>query len=182
MKKYYLFSLLTIVAACFFMSCASLPKTVKPGDTLVIGRVEVKAHDYSLFSGTNLNGTFHSDVELEISEQVSGRKVTIKPNKDGCFYIKGLKAGYSYAVTKVSYMALKDGGGGVKMSVNISYPKYFLAIDNKVVNLGCTYYDFDGAKNWVTWETKNHYYVKEFFNDLQEESEWYDKSIVDYRL
>lgn len=182
MKKYCLFSLLTIVAASFFMSCASLPKTLKPGDTLIIGYAEIKAHDFTLYSGTNLNGTFHSDVELEISEQVSGRKVTVKPNREGYFYVKGLKAGYSYAITKVSYMAERDGGGGVKMTVNVAYPKYFVAIDNKVVNLGCTYYDFDGSKNWVTWVTRNHHQVKVFFESLQDESEWYEKDIVEYTL
>lgn len=182
MKKYCLFSLLTIVAASFFISCASLPKKVKPGDTLVIGRVEVKAHDYGIFNGTVLNGTFHSNIELEFTQQDTGIKRNVKPNKDGCFFIKSFKPDTTYGITKVTYEvknAAQDGG--VLNSVVINNPKWFTAADNKIINLGCTYFDFDGSKNWVTINTTNHFYVKQFFQDLEEDSEWYDKDIIDLR-
>ena len=181
MKKSFNFCLTAIFLSILFMSCASLPKKVKPGDTLVIGRVEIKAHDIESYDGLNMNGVFYSDVELELKEQLHGKTRIIKPNKNGCFYITGLKANYTYGFTKASYYVYKSDGGYVKMSVDIPEPKWFVASDNIILNIGCTYYYFDGIKKWVTWETKNHYYVKEFFQELDEESEWFSKRIVDWR-
>ncbi len=180
MKKSYFFVLCSFVVAILFMSCATLPKTVKPGDTLVIGRVEIKAHDYALYNGYEMNGTFHSDVELELTEQSSGKKRNIKPNKDGCFYIKGLKPECTYGFTKATYK-VNHSNGYAYCWVEIPEPRWFTPIDNKVINIGCTYYDFDGSKHLVSWNTTNHFYVRQFFEDIDEESEWFEKDVIDLR-
>lgn len=182
LKNYFLFCLIAAFNAVFFMSCASLPKTVKSGDTLVIGRVEVKAHDYPVFNGTVMNGTFHSNIVLEFTDYDTGVKRNIKPNKDGCFFIKNFKPNATYGITKVTYEVKNAAqNGGVSCFVNIPSPNWFTPVDNKVINLGCTYFDFDGSRNWVTWNKANHFYVKQFFQDLQDETEWYDKEIIDLR-
>lgn len=180
MKKSFFLVLCSLVIPILFMSCATLPKTVKPGDTLVIGRVEIKAHDYKMFGEYDMNGIFHSDVELELVEQATGRIRKITPNKDGCFYISRLKANSTYGFKKATYKVFKSNGYAW-CSVDIPEPRWFVASDNIVVNLGCTYYDFDGKNNWASWKTTNHFYVKQFFHDIDEESEWFEKDIIDLR-
>jgi len=180
MKKSLLFSL-SALFALFFLSCASIPKTVNPGDTLVIGRVEITAHDYKRTNDVEINGTYYSEVELTLKDMISGSEKLIKPDENGCFYISGLKAHGTYGFTKVQFLAMANDGHGVKLWVDISQPRTFIPYDNQVVNIGCTYYDFNGAKNWVTWDVRNFFYVQECFNDLEDESEWFDKPIVEQR-
>lgn len=181
MKKNRISTVFALSLLLVLSSCASIPKKVKPGDTLVIGRAEIFTHDYAKYNDIDLNGIFHSEMELTLKDMVFGKERIIKPNEDGCFYISGLRAHGTYGFTKVVYSVHNNDGSGVKMSVNISNPKTFIPYDNIVVNIGCTYYDFDGITNYVTWQTRNHYYVQQFYEDLDQESEWFDKEIVNQR-
>ena len=101
MKKSILFNLLALSAVVFLTSCATLPKKVKPGDSLVIGRVEINVHDYGTFDGINLNETDISEVELVLKDVISGKEKLIRPNKDGFLYITGLTPHRTYAFTQI---------------------------------------------------------------------------------
>ena len=73
-----------------------------------------------------------------------------------------------------------DGHGGI-FNTDLPQVRSFIAYDNIVVNIGCTSFDYNGAKSWVSWKTSNYYYVKENFESLDEESEWLNKEIVEQR-
>ena len=181
MKKSLLFSVLTLVIAVSFMSCASLPKKVKPGDTLVIGRVEVKTSGYENFMDVEFNGIFHDGIELTIRDQITGKERTVLPNKDGCFYITGLKAHGTYGISKLKLTRHGISGAYSWLEFEIPNPKVIIPYDNMVVNTGCLYIYFDYTAGQVSWETKNHFYVNQFFQELEEDSEWFEKKMYNQR-
>ena len=179
MKKSLLFTMIALCSA-IFVSCASLPKNVKPGDTLVIGRAEAYLHDYLPFADVDFTGRKLSGIEITIKEVNTGKRFVTKTNEDGCFIISRCKPGYSYAME--TFKIIASGNSGARwVTLSFPNPRTFSAHDNFVVNLGGLYIDFDGKNNWATWEVKNHYYVKQFFEELDEESEWHNKEIIDLR-
>lgn len=179
MKK-SLFFVLMVFCSAFFVSCASLPKTVKPGDTLVIGRAEAYLHDFLQFEDVDFKGRKLSGIEITIKEVNTGKKFITKTNNDGCFIIKNCKPGYSYAMETFKIFA-SGNAGGRWVSVSFPNPRVFSAHDNCIVNLGGLYIDFDGKNNWASWEVKNHFYVKQFFEEIDVDSEWHDKEMIDLR-
>lgn len=180
MKK--VFSLISaIFLGSLLVSCASIPKKVNPGDTLVIGRVEVKTHDYIPYEDIKINGTFHEGIEMTVKNVRSNKELIVKSNKDGCFFISNLVAGDTYEITHLKLTVYSNSGACQWIEVSFSNPRTFVPLDNQVLNIGCTYYDFDGANNWASWQTGNHNYVKEFFKDLPDESEWFEKEIKTLR-
>lgn len=181
MKKSLLFSFLALCALMLFASCATLPKKVKPGDSLVIGRVEINVHDYGTFDGVNLNETDISEVELVLKDVIYGKEKIIRPNKDGFLYITGLTPHRTYAFTHLKFSVVANDGHGGIFNTDLPQIRSFIAYDNIIVNIGCTSFDYNGAKSWVSWKTSNYYYVKENFESLDEESEWFDKEILEQR-
>ena len=180
MKKSILFAMIALCSS-ILISCASLPKTVKPGDTLVIGRAEAYLHDYLAFEDVDFKGRKLAGIEITIKEVNTGKKFIVKTDNDGCFITTKCKAGPSYALESFKITVSGNSGAQRSISVSFSNPRIFSAHDNCVVNLGGLYIDFDGKNNWATWEVKNHFYVKQFFEELDEESEWHNKQIIDLR-
>lgn len=181
MRKIVLFSLILISG--LLTSCASIPGKVKPGDTLVIGKVEVKAHDFKYSEKTkiDLNATYKQNITLTVKNVVDGKEVQVQTNEDGFFFLKGLKAHNLYYISKVNVAAYSMSGWQTNLFVNLGNSNSFVAYDNQVINLGSTYYDVDGIKQMWSWQISNYYIVKEYFKELSKDSEWGDKNIVEWR-
>ncbi|MCR4742314.1 MAG: hypothetical protein K5866_05540 [Treponema sp.] len=182
MKKIVFIAL--ILLAGILTSCASIPSKVKPGDTLVVGKMEVKAHDYkySERTGIDLNATYTYNIEITIKDIISGKEFPVMTNEDGFFFVKGLKAHTPYAISKVMVTAYSMSGWYTTFGVTLNTPPEFVPYDNQVVNIGATYFDADGSKSYWTSQTSNHYLVKEYFEELSEGSEWASKNIVDWKF
>lgn len=163
------------------MSCVSIPKKVKNGDTLVIGQVTVNGHGYKVFPEENnltLNG-FHTDnIEVTIAEWDTGKERKMIIPKDGFFYWTGLKANETYIIKKVEYKVTAPSGAWVNAWIDQVTNMSFIPKENTVVNIGINHFDFNGVSNWVEWnrnywgDTQNH------FKGLELDSEWMKKSIV----
>ena len=181
MKKVFLFSLFTLLAAVLVMSCSSIPKTVKPGDTLVIGRAEAYVHGFKKFQDVKFDGRILGNMEITVREEKTDKKIMVRTDEDGCFIINKCKAHEKYAIEGYKLTVTSDTGASQSVWVTLYYPPTFIAYDNQVINVGGIYIDFDGENKVATYEVKNHYYVKQFFEDMAAESEWADKPIVDWR-
>ena len=180
MKKTSVFILFACFAAVLFASCASIPKKAKPGDTLIIGRAEVYSHDYISLYGVKVNGDLCYNIEITVKDIIHGGEKIFRTNEEGFFCIKGLKPSVSYGITKVLYKSYGSDGSWFQNYVLINTPETFIPYDNMILNLGTTYYDFDGKNNWVKWRTSDFDKVKDYFLDLEEEedSEWFSKEII----
>ncbi|MCR4954242.1 MAG: hypothetical protein K6A43_09230 [Treponema sp.] len=181
MKKVFPSILLTLLAAVFISSCSSIPKTVKPGDTLVIGRVEAYVHGYKQYEDVKFDGRILGNMEITVRNVKTRKSFVVKTDKDGCFIINNCKPHEQYALEGYKLQIISNSGYSRTVWVTLSYPPTFIAYDNQVINVGGIYLDFDGEKNVAFYEVKNHYYVKQFFEDFAAESEWADKPIVDWR-
>ena len=87
MKK-SLFFVLMVFCSAIFVSCASLPKTVKPGDTLVIGRAEAYLHDFLQFEDVDFKGRKLSGIEITIKEVNTGKRFITKTERLGFRILK----------------------------------------------------------------------------------------------
>lgn len=138
-------------------SCSSVPKTIKNGDTLIIGRITIGQND--------------SEYLLVIKEVKSGKAKAVKTDSKGYFLIRGLKAGETY-----SYVEVKEGGGSwIKVPLNM---KRFVPFENSVVNLGWMDFSFGGS-SYGSWRFKDYAEVRNFFFRMadQRDSEWFDADI-----
>lgn len=173
--------LLGTAVAVMLVSCASIPKKVKPGDTLVIGRIEVDIKGAQNFEDVEFNGRFHDGIELTIMESKTKKEKTIYPDEDGFFYISGLKAHEPYQIKSMKITRYGYSGASMWHELPVAGAKNFIPYDNIVVNIGCLNYDIDYEANYYETNYSNYYYVKDCFERLNFESEWFDKEIVDQR-
>jgi len=175
-KSFILLSLLSIL----FVSCASVPKAVKPGDTLVIGNLSCIMLGYKNYEDVNLNGTIKEGVELTIMDLKKYSDVkTVKTDKNGFFVITGLTPHESYCISKIKIS--KTGNSGASLTTGLEFTPEnrhgFVAYDNAVVNIGTTTYTFNGRDNWVNWSFDEYWEAERMFKQEAAESEWLTKQI-----
>ncbi len=87
MKKRFIF--LSLLALLLFSSCATLPKTANPGETLVIGRVQATFFGYKQFEDVKLNGTHLGNCELTLTDLSNNKTKTLYITGDSFYCIKG---------------------------------------------------------------------------------------------
>lgn len=177
-KKINLFTILSLVL--ILSSCASLPKTVKAGEALVIGRAEFVTRNFAPYEGYNVNGDYKSGITLTLSDWDSGKQQKVEVDKDGYFYLTKLNPDHQYTFVRAD-LVTAVGSGAYQFWIQMSPPFFFSPKEGSVLNLGTLNLDLDGAKNWATWNYSNHYRVKENFKNLDEDSEWLDMPIIDHR-
>lgn len=180
MKKVLnLFLILTFLLIC--TSCSSLPKTVKAGDTLVIGRVTCSLTGYEDYGEVKVNGRYTKGIELKVLDTIDNKEYTVRTDDDGYFYLKNLPPHHACTVTfvKVTKSGVSGNGYSVWIDIQPNSRKIFIPYKEMVVNLGTTDYYFDGKKNWVNWENINYTQVSVHFKQLEEKSEWLEKKIYD---
>lgn len=181
MKKSVVFkSLLICMLAVCFASCASIPKKVQKGDTLVIGYVSVASilnnSDNREFGGRDQ--TITRNIEVTIENVKNNEKRVVYTDKNGYLFITGLKAHEPYRITKVLFKVNGNAGSSTTW-VNLYNTESFIPYENAVVNIGCTKYIFNQKINQVTYETKDHFRMRSVFKEVSEGSEWADAKIYD---
>lgn len=178
-KNISLLSILLLALIC--TSCATLPKTVKENDTLVIGRIKCSLAGYKNYEDVKINGLYTSGIEAKIIDTIDNKEYTINPDKDGYFYIKNLPPHHACAITYVKCTRGGASGNGYQVWIDIpaNQRKIFIPYKQMVVNIGTNEFYFDGGRNWVTWEYLDHSNVNVHFKQLDVKSEWLDKKIYD---
>lgn len=174
MKKSLLIAAV-IAFVAILSSCASIPKKVKDGDTLLIGRTEVYVHDYPDYQDVKINGIYYDHIELTISCVQNNSKKIVRPNKDGYFYITGLTPHYSYYISSAKFTAGSTSGYYYTITLDMSsYEKDFIPYENAVVNMGCLNIDFNGENNYANWSYSRPEIVKANFDTIDSDSQWHD--------
>ncbi|MCR4735731.1 MAG: hypothetical protein K5829_12090 [Treponema sp.] len=181
MKKSFLIFMLALLVSLFFISCATLPKTVEPGSALVIGRAESKVHGYNQFEDVDFKGRKLGNMEITVEEESTKKEFIVKTDEEGLFVITKCKPNHSYKLKTFKFTSASNSGAYRSVSVSFPNSVTFVAKENVVSNIGSIYIDFDGEANMASYQVKNHYYVKQSFLDLDEESEWLEKRIIDLR-
>lgn len=177
MKK--VLQLFTIIAAVTMLaSCASLPKKVKKGDSLVIGQVEVRTLGYENYEDVKFNGTFHDGIELTITDVKTNKEIKVSPDKEGYFYITGLKPHESYRISKFKLTRYGNSGASTWIEPDVYDQRTFIAYDNIVVNTGLHAFTSNWLAKEFIYEIKKHNSVKNHFLEQDFDSEWMDKEIV----
>ncbi len=176
MKK--ILPVLSIFLLAVLSSCATIPQKVKPGDTLVIGNATIEAFGFENTGLGKLSGTIHTGIEITFQNTTTKKERTIRTDSDGNFFLSGLTANQPHRISKVS-IKVEGGGGSTTHTVTFTNSEVFIPYDNTVTNIGCTKYIFDGFKNEVRYECRDHYKMRVAFKDISEDSEWADKTIND---
>lgn len=176
MKKIGLFGILLVLVGVV-VSCATLPKEVKEGDTLVIGGFEVQTTGYNDTGYGRIKSEVKGGIKIHVTDAKSGKEYLYTTNKDGYVYMKNLKAHESYYVSKVE-MNVSGSKGTFSTWVDMPKNDIFIPYDRTVVNIGIKYFVFDGENHRVSWETKGHEIVEFDFSCLDVDSEWMSKDIV----
>ncbi len=181
MKKFS-FLLGIIFSAILLSSCATLPKTVADGDTLIIGQIRCTLSGYDENIGAKLNGVFTKDVEITVLDVNENKEYFYRPDKDGYIFMTNLPPHHACCISKVKVTARAysgNGGWSVGLDIQPEQRKILIPWDNKVVNMGCLDFYFDGKRNWVNWEYSNHSAVNVHFKQLSDNSEWMMKEVYD---
>lgn len=168
-----------LLSAFLLVSCVSLPKKVKEGDTLVMGRFTVNGFGYDEWKEYNisLNGYHTDNITVTIAEWETGKEKIYQIPNDGYFYWTGLKADELYIIKRIEYKVLHNSGAYVNAWVDNVTNMSFTPKEETVVNIGVNHFDFNGTTNWSEWnrdywgDTKNH------FVGLGIETEWLSKDI-----
>lgn len=181
MKKSLITILMAAIVALSFCSCASIPKKVKEGSSLVIGRLEADVSYYSNNTGIDidLNGTYHREIQLIIENTETGKKTTIRPDKNGYFYLSNLQPNttYNYVWAQVTVEST-SASRWVNFDIrNWSFTPY----EDTVINLGTLRFALDGQRNRVTWSSYEFPQVAEHFKSVAGNSEWANVDIYDYK-
>lgn len=181
MKKIF-FSMTVLLLSLISISCASVPKKMKKGDSMVIGKVDVEAVNYPVSVGdVNFNGHYMEGNEIIIRNIKTGKEKSITTDKDGYFYVSGLIPHDTYEITTLKVTHYENSGSGITVTTEFSSPRQFVVYDNIVVNLGATFYTLDGSTNMTSWEITSYYLVKQYFQEIAAESEWLNAEIIDSR-
>lgn len=172
--------LVVLAAVAMLSSCASLPKKVKPGEGLVIGRAAFTVQNVAPYEGQKLNGTYKDGIKLTLVDWDTQAKKEIVLDKDGYFYLSNLNPNHQYTFTRAD-LGIKLNSGAYEFWIQMGNPKLFSPKEGQVLNLGYLFLTLNGANNSATWDYSSHYLVKENFQALEEDSEWLDMPIVDLR-
>lgn len=159
--------------ALTFISCATLPKTVNSGDTLTIGRIEMELSGYD---DNTFNGKQYSGIEMYIREPIGSERITVRPDKEGYFYIKNLKPNTSYIVCGFKFTARS----GAAIEWPDSFWDLFITKDDScILNIGTYSIKYNSRTNQQEYFNGFPFIVKENFKSLEEDSEWLSKPIID---
>lgn len=171
MKK----SIFIVLAALILTSCATLPKQVKPNETLLVGCVSTSVFGYKQ-EYKKLNDEKNNKIELTIKDTNSIKEFLVKPNKDGLFIVKGLNPASSYKITRMKLIA-ETNDGASWVTIDFPNPTTFKPLYETVNNVGLIRINFNGQTNMCYWSIEDHAYVKRKFLTLakDEESEWAEK-------
>lgn len=170
--------ILALTLVFLLTSCASVPKKIKPGDSLVIGQAKIQSRGYKDTGYGNMNGTFKGGIEITIKDLNTNKEKVIKTDKDGYFFVKGLAPHNPHQISKVK-MTVSGNNGTYSTWVEFTNAEIFIPYDNLVTNIGCTTYIFDGKTNTVWFECRDHYKMRSVFKERSEGTEWQDKKIYD---
>lgn len=179
MKK-SLISLLTLLSLTLCLcSCGSIPKKIKEGTSLVIGRLEAEATYYPADgTGIDFNGIYHKSIQLKIINTETGKEVTIRPDKNGYFYLNNLNADQTYNLLWAQVTA-ESTSATRWVSFNITNWS-FTPYEGTVINLGTIRFALDGQRNRVAWSSYEFDEVREHFESVAKDSEWISIDVYDY--
>lgn len=178
MKKSFI--LLSILSTLLLISCASVPKSVKPGDTLTIGDVSCVMVGYPNFEDVKTNGTFKEGIELTIYDAINKKEVkTVKTDKNGFFTITGLKPHITYCITRIKVTRVGSSGASYSNWADYSPENAisFIAYDNLVVNIGSRMFSFNDNSRSVLCSFMDYRQTEKLFKEQAAESEWLTKQI-----
>ena len=178
MKK-YLLTFLSVLLTMIFTSCVSIPKTIKDGSTLVIGKIKVDASGFKSDSDYgNINGSYTGGAEVTVRDVIHGKEIVIHPDKQGFFYTTKLTAHGTYYISKVS-ITVNGNKGTRTMWFDFPPQTTFIPYEEAIVNIGNMNVYFNGNTNSVSWEIRDHYKVKKYFDELELETEWNDAQVYE---
>lgn len=174
------FFLLCALLSVFLISCSSVPKTVKSGDSIAIGRIEANLHDYRPFEDVEFKGRKTDGLELTFVDLDASKILHVKPNRDGFLMIKNFIPEHRYVADSMKITVTGTSGSQVSLTINFTAKKPFTLYENKVLNLGDVIVDCNGANNSCMLKVNSFVFARQYFKDLceEEESEWYDVEIV----
>jgi len=180
MKKVF-FVLGMILSTMILTSCATLPKKVKEGDTLIIGQITCSLSGYDNYEKGKPKGLSKDKIEAKVLDVNTNKEYNVVPDKDGFFFLKNLPAHHACVISYIKVTRTDPNGSGyyVTFEVPASQRKVMIPYSDAVVNAGTYKYYFDGKRNWVTWENTGNSAVNVHFKQMNEDSEWFEKKMYD---
>lgn len=177
-KKFGILGIL--LSVLMLASCASVPKKVKPGTGLVIGRTTFTVQNCAPYEGQKLNGSYKNGVKLTLVDWDTQAQKEILADDEGYFYLPKLNPDHQYTFTRAE-VAIKLNNGVYSFWVQMGNPKFFSPVEGEVLNLGYLFVTLNCQNNMADWDYSSHYLVKENFLEIAEDSEWATMPIEDLR-